>query len=251
MFAAGVAAAGPGGRSGRILQLIGVDALRLRPARFDGGVLLVDPADAGHLCVAEEFALPPVACDLSRVSFTPDTVIDCGAHIGAFTVLARRRYPRAAITAYEPNPANVRWLERNVHAAGGETVTIVAAAASVSNGRAEFSQVAGHSESGRLGGVVHGTPAYDVDVVDLPAVLRRAAPSSLLLKIDIEGEEERLVPALIGVLPARSAIFFETHGGERAWTAVSSALAGAGFRVERLNARGAFSDGFATRGGEE
>lgn len=40
-------------------------------------------------------------------------VVDIGANIGAFSVLARTLWPKARIVAYEPEPENFALLERN------------------------------------------------------------------------------------------------------------------------------------------
>jgi len=120
MFAAGMAHATPARWGSRVLRRLGVERLRLRPRRLDGYEVTVNPSDSGHTCVIEEFFVPPVAYDLSLVEFDPPVVIDCGAHIGLFTLLARRRFPSAAITAFEPNPNNLRWLRENLRINGRE-----------------------------------------------------------------------------------------------------------------------------------
>ena len=53
---------------------------------------------------------------------------------------------------------------------------------------------------------------YTVQVVDLPAMLSQRRPERLLLKLDVEGEETHIIPALLDVLPREAAVFFETHG---------------------------------------
>lgn len=249
MFAAGMAHATPTRWGSRVLHGLGVARLRLHPRRLDGYELSVNPSDSGHTCVVEEFFVPPVACDLALVAFEPAAIIDCGAHIGVFTLLARRRFPSAAITAFEPNPANVEWLRENLRRNGAIGVDLVPAAVSTRDGRAAFQFTPDVSDSGRLTepGPPPASGTTDVDVVDLPAFVRRLAPASLLLKIDIEGEEERLVPALLPVLPRRCAIFFETHRGGAGWDVVDRVLVAGAFSVRPLRERDVFRDGFAVR----
>lgn len=249
MFAAGMAYATPARWGGRVLTRLGVERLRLRPRRLDGYEITVNPSDSGHMCVVEEFFVPPVACDLSLVPFEPAAVIDCGAHIGLFTLLARRRFPSAAITAFEANPGNVHWLRENLRTNGVTGVEVIPDAVSTAPGRAAFQFTAGQSESGRL--VEHGSePAgttTEVTLVDLPAFVRRLAASSLLLKLDVEGAEERLIPALAPGLPRRCAVFFETHRGTAGWEIVRGALEAEAFTVRLLGQRDVFRDGFAVR----
>lgn len=225
--------------------------MRLRPSRLRGAELSIDPSDDGHTCAFEEFLTPPVACDLALVPFVPAAVIDCGAHIGLYTVLTRRSYPSAAVTAFEPVPRNAHRLRENLARNGFTSVRVIEAAVSATAGpRRFFSSV--HSEAGRLadGGTATPPPearVIDVQVVDLVAFVREHASDSLLLKVDIEGEEERLMPALAPVLPRRCAIFFETHRGIDGWRVVERALAAHAFSVRLLHGRDIFCDGFALR----
>ena len=250
MFAVGMAHATPARWGSRMLDGLGVARLRLHPRRLDGYELAVNPSDSGHTCVVEEFFVPPVSCNLELMTFEPAAIVDCGAHIGVFTLLARRRFPAAAITAFEPNPANVAWLDDNLRLNGVRGVDAIAAAVSTRDGRSAFRFTPRLSESGRLvdaAGPAQAGDTTEVAVVDLPAFVRRLAPPSLLLKLDIEGEEERLLPALLPALPRRCAIFFETHRGAESWEAVRAALAGGGFAVQLLRQRDVFSDGYAVR----
>ena len=250
MFAAGMAHASPLRWAVRALGACHISRLRLRPERLNGDCIDIDPADAGHTRIVEELLLPPFAYDLTRVGFEPAAIFDCGAHIGAFTLLARRRFTRAAITAFEPNPVNVTWLRANLEANNIDDVTVVAAAVSAAAGRAAFTLVSMYSESGRL--AIDGTSlglAYDVDVIDLVAHVRATAPASLLLKVDIEGEEARLLPPLVDALPPRCALFFETHGGNQAWQDSAALLQANGFTVDLVRQRDMFCDGLAWRDG--
>src|SRR5689334_17956075 len=60
--------------------------IAVRPSLLGGLTLHLDPSDLSHLAVADEIFLQKVY-DLSRVPFAPDLILDCGAHIGMFTLL--------------------------------------------------------------------------------------------------------------------------------------------------------------------
>ena len=250
LFAAGLAHATPPTWAGRFLRTLGVRRLWLRPRRLGGNRLAIDPCDRGHTCVVEEFFVPPVACDLALVDFEPGAVIDCGAHIGVFTLLAHRRFPSATLVAFEPNPENEPYLRDNLRR-NAVSAQVITAAVSTTEGRATFRFQRGRSESGRLaapsGDSLVDGDASEVTVTDLPAFVRRLAPGSLLIKMDIEGEEERLLPALMDVLPRTCAMFFETHRGTDGWEAVRHTLTRASFNVRILRQRDVFYDGFALR----
>ena len=249
LFAAGLAHATPATWGSRLLGLLGIRRLVLRPRRLGGDRLIINPADRGHTCVVAEFFIPPETCDLALVDFEPEAIVDCGAHIGVFTLLARRRFPSARLVAFEPNPENEPYLRENLRQ-NGVSADVVTAAVSTMDGRAAFRVQPGQSESGRLA-AAPGDPvladAPEVAVIDLPAVVRRLGAGSLLVKMDIEGEEERVLPALMDVLPRTCAMFFETHRGAEGWEAVRSTLAAASFTVRLLRHRDVFYDGFAIR----
>ena len=86
-----------------------------------------------------------------------------------------------------------------------------------------------------------------MQLVDLPTLLSRRCPERLLLKLDVEGEETHIVPALFDVLPREAAVFFETHHGETGWGWAKQQFTGQGFAVERRRSISRYTDGFALR----
>jgi FkbM family methyltransferase len=201
--------------------------------------------------------------DLGLVPFTPDQIFDCGGHIGMFSLLAGSRYPTAQLTIFEPNPHNMEWIRRQVQL-NAMNIEVVQAAVSVREGEATFQQgdYGGHlvddatscapehqAKPVDLKEQARGTPGgrYTVPVVDLPAMLSQRRPERLLLKLDVEGEETRIIPALFEVLPRETAIFFETHHGETGWAWAKQQFANHGFSVERRRSFLNFTDGFALR----
>lgn len=70
------------------------------------------------------------------LTFTPATVLDIGANIGAFTLLAAQRWPAARITAVEPVAANAAGFRANV--GRFPNVTLLDAAVRVFNGPAKI-----------------------------------------------------------------------------------------------------------------
>src|SRR3989338_2011163 len=58
---------------------------------------------------------PVVWASLMGSVRTGDIVVDVGAFVGLYTVaLAARGGPQGSVTAFEPDPANFRWLRRHV-----------------------------------------------------------------------------------------------------------------------------------------
>jgi FkbM family methyltransferase len=238
--------------------------LVVRPAPLGGLRLALNPLDPIHMAVFDE-VVRDNNYDLRLVPFTPDQIFDCGGHIGMFSLLARSRYPMARLIIFEPNPQNLKWIRRQVQL-NAMNIEVVEAAVSVREGEATFQDrhsYAGHLlddatarapepqswKPHNLSEHVRGAPRgrYTVRVVDLPAILSQRRPERLLLKLDIEGEETRIIPALFDVLPQEAAVFFETHQGEVGWDWAKQQFTDHGFAVERRGSILDFIDGFALR----
>jgi FkbM family methyltransferase len=167
-----------------------------------------------------------------------------------FSLLARSRYQSAELIAYEPNPRNAEIIRLLI---AKNRLALSFNECAVSTESAELSFVAINSHGGRLAGKesahlkMGDSPVYKVQVVDFPAALRAMYIESLLLKMDIEGEERNVLPAIMPLLPRRTALFFETHHGKVGWSEIEGLLTRNGFTVEQINARGLYCDGFASR----
>jgi FkbM family methyltransferase len=213
----------------------------LRPAALREGVLIVSTRDLGQLVSFEEIFVER-AYDLSRVPFTPTHVVDCGGHVGFFSALAGAAYPHVPIVIFEPNPDNVPWLRRNL-AALGNRLTVHVAAVSTYDGTSRFTAEVsngGHLDKSESAGV-------EVPVMNLANCLPAGDDVALLLKMDIEGEEKRLLPHVLPALPHRCAIFLETHDGLTVHEHLTARLMDAGFRVTALRERGEYADVLALR----
>ena len=90
-------------------------------------------------------------------------------------------------------------------------------------------------------------------VVDLRRVMAGLNATRLLLKIDVEGEEQVILPEIIGGLPRTCAIFFEWHHGADSFQRIAATLESSGFsvaerrRVVRPESGEMFIDAFAQR----
>ncbi|HKB58165.1 MAG TPA: FkbM family methyltransferase [Lacunisphaera sp.] len=183
------------------------------------------------LMILEEIFLDGIY-PLEEVPFTPGLVVDCGACAGLFTLLAHGRFPSAQLHLFEPEPANLARLRRNL-ALNHLPAVVHAAAVGLRTGRASFS---GQGFGGHL--TTAATPeAIEVEVADLPAFLRANPGQNLLLKIDIEGAEADLLPGLAPVLPPCTALFLETHQAESCWQEFIQPLLQAGFTRREIRRR--------------
>lgn len=214
-------------------------AITVRPAALGGIPVRVSTRDLGQLISFEEIYVES-AYNLDPIPFTPTLILDCGAHVGFFSLLAGARFPDARIEAFEPNPSNLDCLRANL-APWSPRVTIHAAAVSTRDGSARFT--ADVSNGGRIDS--SGGAGIQVRVTDVRPLL--PSTGSLLIKIDIEGEEEALVPHILAALPPRCAMFLETHHGDVARDALAGELRRHGFHVSVLRHRERFSDLYSIR----
>lgn len=227
----------------RLLKFM-IPQLWLKPRQLNGLKLSIDPTDWSQTVIFEEVFLQS-NYDLNRINFIPDMIFDCGAHIGLFSLLVKGKFPHVRLTAYEPSLRNSQLLRRQI-AGNNLDVTLVEAAVSIEAGEVNFVEYNSHS-----GKLLHDKTAAGgrkVAVINFPEVVRQLNPSSVLLKMDVEGEERCILPILVPLLPHQSAVFFETHSGEAGWQEIEALLVSNGFRVEQVNARQEFYDGFAWRG---
>ena len=216
----------------------------VRPSLLRGIPVGIDPRSAAQFTIYQEVFIDGVY-DLTRLAFEPDAVLDCGAFEGYFSLLARAHFPSPPIIAFEPDAANFKGLRVNT-ADPGLRITAQPSAVSTADGEVAFS---GGGCGGRLDPGANGT--VRVPVRNLLDVLDQMTPQRLLLKLDIEGEESNLLPALLPRLPRQCAMFFEWHHGAESYEQVSKLLVANGFEtslVRRNELDGAiYIDAFAQR----
>jgi FkbM family methyltransferase len=234
--------------------------LVVRPALLGGLKVALNPLDPSHIAIFDELFLDK-SYDLGLIPFTPDQIFDCGGHIGMFSLLARGRYPMAHLIIFEPNENNMEWIRRQAQL-NALNIEAVQAAVSIRDGEALFQDrvsYSGHlvdestssvpeNEVWKSGVLGKPTGCFAVRVIDRATMLSQRQPERLLLKLDVEGEEIRIIPTLFDVFPPETAVFFETHHGQAGWDWVSQQFREHGFVVERRRSiYDYFVDGFALR----
>ncbi len=166
-------------------------------------------------------------------------ILDCGANIGYTTLHYKRRYPRARITAFEPDPQFAPLLRRNLARNGAADVRVVEAAAWTADGTAPW--IMEGRDGSRL--AAPGDGSTSVATVDLASYLTETDVD--LLKLDVEGAEFALVPHLAGRLARVRSVLVEVHvTGTKDQVALGgllTTLSDAGFDVA-LNSFGPWRD---------
>lgn len=186
--------------------------------------LVIDMAKSNHAGVASwlssgKFYEPDVSAFLLRVLQPGDSVIDVGANLGYFTVLAATLVGEAGrVLAFEPDPDNLADIDRNLQASGlAERVSLVAAPAM------DFAEeVAFFINADNSGGNALWNPAdfpgnvktqadprqLSLRGTTIDAELRtRSLPHLKVIKIDTEGAEERVLLGALQTLVRRQPEF--------------------------------------------
>ena len=170
------------------------------------------------------------------------TVLDLGAHIGSFAILAARLRSDITIHCYEPSSDNSRLLRQNLalNRLEGRVVTHRAA---VSDGDGPVQlRVSGPTDAfdvtaGRVGGE---TASEQVPAQTLRSILREIGAERLdLLKMDVEGSEYAVLESSPDAVARCHIVVMEWHDdprGRRTDEWLIARLRELQFDVERLRA---------------
>lgn len=161
------------------------------------------------------------------IPFRPSVVLDCGANIGLFSSLCRMAFEDAKISCWEPESGNFSRLKKQP-LLQSELVTLSPNAVSDAEGLLPFSGAG-------LGGRVtdeNEAGGSQVGATHLRPVLLQLRDEPTLVKIDIEGHEERLIPSLAGAWPQVCALFLETHQEPGKDAVLLKLLSDEGFQCE-------------------
>jgi FkbM family methyltransferase len=144
------------------------------------------------------------------------TILDCGSHIGLSVAWFKRRFPKARIVAFEPDPENFRLLQTNVAINGFEGVELLNLAVSSRRGTARFfgdfgvaAPVASAHSLRQEWGTQRSERWILVNTVPLADYI--TGPIDYL-KLDIEGMETEVVKSIERHLHLVRAAGLEFHG---------------------------------------
>jgi FkbM family methyltransferase len=142
-----------------------------------------------------------------------DVVVDAGAHVGFFSLLAARLVgPTGSVLAFEPMPASRALLER--HCALNRMARIDVSPMALADVAGPRRMSAAHALS-----CAHFSPSGEVEVscetLDR-ALEARGVPPLRLIKLDVEGAEDAVLAGAARTLQRqpRPALLIATHGWE-------------------------------------
>jgi FkbM family methyltransferase len=184
---------------------------------------------------------PDIAAALARLVEPGDTCVDAGAHYGYFTLLlAKVCGPSGHVYSFEAEADNARILRENVRANRLQSlVTVERAAVAAQGGEVDLhaSGSGGSTEWTVLESFARrddrpdpGRPAERTPAVRLDTYLAEA-PRVDVIKMDIEGAEAEVIPAISEFLERRRpALVLEFHR-DVGWPAIKALLA-CGYELE-------------------
>ena len=150
------------------------------PGKYPPMALAMDRYEEGTTRLLRQIIKPGMA------------VIDAGAHVGYYTLLAARQVgPTGRVYAFEPEPANYDLLLRNIQR--NEYTNIVAVNAALSRGVGQATLYLTGLDNGRHSLFRHGLPQQGsviVEITTLDAFLESEGGTRVdLVKVDVEGSE--------------------------------------------------------------
>lgn len=215
------------------------DQIRLRGLSF-----VLPPRKAALFAQVRAAIAQVIVADEYRSLVSPlrpgDVVVDCGANVGCFSLLAARQIgPGGHIVAVEPDLSNLAYLRANLALNGANNVVVIPRALARVGG--QIRPFAGSGVSGHLA-ADGGQQVLTITLAELLA--ERDLKRIDALKIDIEGGESELLQSdgFHRVLQSTQRVSIEVHTPE-ARDQYTKALREAGLRV-RSNYR---EGGFLTR----
>lgn len=138
-------------------------------------------------------------------------ILDLGANIGLSVCYFKKLFPGAEVIALEADPNIFRYLTENVSRNRLTGVTTINKAAWNNAGKLRF--MAEGADGGRIA-IAGDKSQGEVEAIDIGDLLRSQLSKGFpvdVLKIDIEGAEEAVLPACRGLLESVKYLFVEYH----------------------------------------
>ncbi len=165
-----------------------------------GHRMWLDDKDTLELATHEVYE--PVETDIFKSEIKPgNTVLDIGANIGYYTLLAARLVgPQGKIYAFEPDPDNFRLLQRNVEANGYDNVILVNKALSNKNGKIRLYLNPSNRGDHRVYDSKDGRLSLEIEAITLDVFFKPLDKKIHFIKMDIQGAEALALEGMKGLV---------------------------------------------------
>lgn len=144
-------------------------------------------------------------------------IIDCGSHIGLSILYFKEKYPQAKILGFEPNPENFKILRKNIQENKLTNIKVINAAVADKEGKIKLHVSFKENDPWTWGDTIiynmwgdgNDDKKVEVKTVTLSKYINRPVD---LLKIDIEGAEQKVLQESGSKLHFVKEIAMEYHG---------------------------------------
>ena len=170
-----------------------------------------------------------------------DTVVDCGAYIGEFTLYASKAVgPEGKVIAFEPEPALYKKLEANIALNDAKNVILVNKGVWSGEGALKFIGNDKDGYSFMVADKADGTVSLPVTTLD--AALRHIGVTKVdFIKIDVEGAEMEVIKGAAKTLAGSHAHLaiasYHLVDGKKTFLALEKMLPAIGYRAETSHPR--------------
>jgi FkbM family methyltransferase len=149
----------------------------------------------------------------------PTAIVDCGANIGMFSLIASAYFPKTPIICYEPDQKNIECLNANLKRNG------IVASVSRKAVWSEETRLYYHASDSYTGYVDRNASEFSIECT------RAEVPEGCWLKLDIEGAEYEVLPEILlrGARP--SFISMEIHFNNQKGKKLINLLEESGYRL--------------------
>lgn len=138
------------------------------------------------------------------------TIMDCGANIGAFSLLCASRYPESKIIAYEPEKDNFELMVKNLKLNNANNVVPIEAGVGPENGHVKLYINTGKNKGLHSTRQIRGrTETQLINIASFSEALAFHQPE--ILKIDIEDAEFEIEEEICHLPSCVKALAIEIH----------------------------------------
>ena len=181
---------------------------RLKPAgtvmvTVEGHKMFIDTRDSGvafRLLSLQTYE-PKLTEAFKQMVKPGDVVVDIGANIGYFTLLASRLVgERGRVYAFEPAPQNFALLSKNLTANGSRNVRAFQRAVSSSRGSGKLLVQGENWGSYRIVDSIADGQSVEVEIISMDEFFENGHQKVNVVKMDAEGSEVRILQGSSRVL---------------------------------------------------
>jgi len=166
------------------------------------------------------------------LDFSPDLIVDGGANIGLFTLLASAAFPHATVVSCEPVPRSLAQIDKHLR---GNNVPAEVLPVCLGGKRGAIPFYIREAIASSFDPHKPFAGQMNVDVVTLSDVLRGRDARRILIKLDIEGMELEVLERFVPEETRPVCVLGELHERKRTGKRLESIFNGGGWKLVFLD----------------